>query len=127
MLLLLCFCFASAHTTCLCAPYVSLAQALRANAPHLFRLLTLLPAAAFRCLLVHPPTQTHTPTFHHHRYKLPHIFVVENNLWAIGMNHLRATAPSAGDADPFIHKKGPAFGMPGVLVDGMDVLKVIAW
>ena len=44
--------------------------------------------------------------------------------WAIGMNHPRATGPSLGDEDPFIYKKGPAFGMPGVLVDGMDVLKV---
>ena len=57
-------------------------------------------------------------------YKLPIIFVVENNLWAIGMNHPRATAPSLGDEDPHIYKKGPAFGMPGVLVDGMDVLAV---
>jgi len=57
-------------------------------------------------------------------YKLPCIFVVENNKWAIGMQHVRATGPSAGDNDPFIYKKGPAFGMPGVLVDGMDVLKV---
>ena len=57
-------------------------------------------------------------------YKLPHIFVVENNKWAIGMNHPRATAPTAGDDAPFIYKKGAAFGMPGVLVDGMDVLKV---
>ncbi|KAK9803135.1 hypothetical protein WJX73_010229 [Symbiochloris irregularis] len=57
-------------------------------------------------------------------YKLPCIFVVENNLWAIGMNHPRATGPSEGDTAPAIYKKGPAFGMPGVLVDGMDVLKV---
>ncbi|GLC36819.1 hypothetical protein PLESTM_000505300 [Pleodorina starrii] len=57
-------------------------------------------------------------------YKLPHIFVVENNLWAIGMSHLRATSRTSGDNDPHIYKKGPAFGMPGVLVDGMDVLKV---
>jgi hypothetical protein len=58
-------------------------------------------------------------------YKLPCIFVVENNKWAIGMNHPRATAPSAiGDNDPWIYKKGPAFGMPGVHVDGMDVMKV---
>lgn len=57
-------------------------------------------------------------------YKLPCIFVVENNKWAIGMQHVRATGPSAGDEDPFIYKKGPAFGMPGVLVDGMDVVKV---
>ena len=57
-------------------------------------------------------------------YKLPCIFVVENNKWAIGMNHPRATGPTMGDAEPFIYKKGPAFGMPGVLVDGMDVRKV---
>ncbi|XAR70114.1 Pyruvate dehydrogenase (acetyl-transferring) [Bertholletia excelsa] len=53
-------------------------------------------------------------------WKLPIVFVVENNLWAIGMSHLRATS------DPQIWKKGPAFGMPGVHVDGMDVLKVRA-
>ncbi len=40
------------------------------------------------------------------------------------MSHLRATARTSGDHDPHIYKKGPAFGMPGVLVDGMDVLKV---
>ena len=57
-------------------------------------------------------------------YKLPCIFVVENNKWAIGMNHPRATGPTLGDNEPFIYKKGPAFGMPGVHVDGMDVLKV---
>lgn len=58
-------------------------------------------------------------------YKLPIIFVVENNLWAIGMNHPRATGMSdPNDSEPHIWKKGPAFGMPGVLVDGMDVQKV---
>uniref|UniRef100_A0A0C9RVS3 Pyruvate dehydrogenase E1 component subunit alpha n=1 Tax=Wollemia nobilis TaxID=56998 RepID=A0A0C9RVS3_9CONI len=51
-------------------------------------------------------------------WKLPIVFVVENNLWAIGMSHVRATSV------PEIWKKGPAFGMPGVHVDGMDVLKV---
>ena len=40
------------------------------------------------------------------------------------MSHLRATNPTAGDETPSIYKKGPAFGMPGVLVDGMDVMKV---
>ena len=58
-------------------------------------------------------------------YKLPCIFVVENNKWAIGMDHHRATARTEGDNLPFIYKKGPAFGMPGVLVDGMDVRKVM--
>lgn len=58
-------------------------------------------------------------------YKLPCIFVVENNMWAIGMSHARATGLSdEKDNEPFIYKKGPAFGMPGVLVDGMDVRKV---
>ena len=51
-------------------------------------------------------------------WKLRIIFVVENNLWAIGMSHLRTTS------DPEIWKKGSAFGMPGVHVDRMDVLKV---
>lgn len=57
-------------------------------------------------------------------YKLPCLFVVENNKWAIGMAHDRSTAPSMGDKEPYIYKKGPAFGMPGVLVDGMDVMAV---
>ncbi|KAL8497334.1 hypothetical protein ACS0TY_020864 [Phlomoides rotata] len=51
-------------------------------------------------------------------WKLPIIFIVENNLWAIGMSHLRSTS------DPQIWNKGPTFGLPGVHVDGMDVLKV---
>ncbi len=51
-------------------------------------------------------------------WKLPIIFVVENNKWAIGMSHERATS------DPEIYKKGPAFGMPGHEVDGMDILAV---
>jgi pyruvate dehydrogenase E1 component alpha subunit len=59
-------------------------------------------------------------------YKLPHIFVVENNKWAIGMSHARSTSSTAGDEYPYIYKKGPAFGMPSVYVDGMDVVKVRA-
>ncbi|KAG0566410.1 hypothetical protein KC19_7G062000 [Ceratodon purpureus] len=51
-------------------------------------------------------------------WKLPVIFVVENNLWAIGMSHYRSTS------DVEIWKKGPAFGMASAHVDGMDVLKV---
>eukprot|EP00898_Chlorokybus_atmophyticus_P006295 jgi/Chlat1/6667/Chrsp49S06155 len=51
-------------------------------------------------------------------WKLPIMFVVENNLWAIGMSHYRATSV------PEIWKKGEPFGIPGVHVDGMDVLKV---
>ena len=51
-------------------------------------------------------------------WKLPIIFVVENNQWAIGMAHHRATAR------PEIYQKAQAFGMPGIEVDGMDVLAV---
>ncbi len=51
-------------------------------------------------------------------WKLPIIFVVENNRWAIGMSHERATSM------PEIYRKAAAFGMPGHEVDGMDVLAV---
>ncbi len=51
-------------------------------------------------------------------WKLPIIFVVENNKWAIGMAHDRATS------QPEIYKKAAVFGMPGYEVDGMDVLAV---
>ncbi|NES93940.1 MAG: pyruvate dehydrogenase (acetyl-transferring) E1 component subunit alpha [Desertifilum sp. SIO1I2] len=53
-------------------------------------------------------------------WKLPIIYVVENNKWAIGMAHERATSV------PEIYKKAHAFGMAGVEVDGMDVLAVRA-
>ncbi|AFY74547.1 pyruvate dehydrogenase E1 component, alpha subunit [Synechococcus sp. PCC 7502] len=51
-------------------------------------------------------------------WSLPIIFVVENNKWAIGMEHVRATSDIA------IYKKAAVFGMPGFEVDGMDVLAV---
>ncbi|NJK28487.1 MAG: pyruvate dehydrogenase (acetyl-transferring) E1 component subunit alpha [Coleofasciculaceae cyanobacterium SM2_3_26] len=51
-------------------------------------------------------------------WQLPILFVVENNKWAIGMAHERATS------DPKIYRKAEAFGMTGVEVDGMDVLAV---
>lgn len=51
-------------------------------------------------------------------WKLPILFVVENNKWAIGMAHERATS------QPEIYQKASVFGMPGVEVDGMDVLAV---
>lgn len=53
-------------------------------------------------------------------WKLPILFVVENNKWAIGMAHDRATS------DPEIYRKAAAFGMAGEEVDGMDVLAVRA-
>nr|QCI07332.1 Pyruvate dehydrogenase E1 component alpha subunit [Leiomenia cribrosa] len=51
-------------------------------------------------------------------WKLPIIFVVENNQWAIGMAHNRASS------SPEIHRKANSFGLPGIEVDGMDVLAV---
>jgi len=53
-------------------------------------------------------------------WKLPIIFVVENNKWAIGMAHERATS------QPEIYKKASVFNMAGVEVDGMDVMAVRA-
>ncbi len=51
-------------------------------------------------------------------WKLPIIYVVENNKWAIGMAHDRATSQEE------IYKKASVFDMVGVEVDGMDVLAV---
>ncbi|WGT67938.1 pyruvate dehydrogenase (acetyl-transferring) E1 component subunit alpha [cyanobacterium endosymbiont of Epithemia clementina EcSB] len=51
-------------------------------------------------------------------WKLPIIYVVENNKWAIGMAHDRATS------QPEIYQKATVFNMAGVEVDGMDVLAV---
>nr|QCI07872.1 Pyruvate dehydrogenase E1 component alpha subunit [Pleonosporium borreri] len=51
-------------------------------------------------------------------WKLPILFIVENNQWAIGMAHQRSTS------SPEIYKKAQAFGLPGIEVDGMDVLAV---
>lgn len=53
-------------------------------------------------------------------WNLPILYVVENNLWSIGMHHPRAS--SMVD----IYRKADAFGIPGVKVDGMDVLAVRA-
>ncbi len=53
-------------------------------------------------------------------WKLPIIYVVENNKWAIGMSHYRATS------QPEIYKKASVFNMEGVEVDGMDVVAVNA-
>nr|YP_002048789.1 Pyruvate dehydrogenase E1 alpha subunit [Paulinella chromatophora]ACB42579.1 Pyruvate dehydrogenase E1 alpha subunit [Paulinella chromatophora] len=51
-------------------------------------------------------------------WRLPIVFVVENNQWAIGMDHDRATS------EPEIWRKAAGFGMIGEVVDGMNVLSV---
>ena len=52
------------------------------------------------------------------RWKLPVVFVIENNQYAMGTSQQRSTS------SPDIHTRGIAFGIPGEAVDGMDVLAV---
>jgi pyruvate dehydrogenase E1 component alpha subunit len=51
-------------------------------------------------------------------YKLPVVFLCENNLYAMG------TAIHRGVAQTEIYKKACAYGIPGEVVDGMDVVAV---
>ena len=53
-------------------------------------------------------------------WKLPVVFVVENNRYAMG------TAVARAKAGTELCHRGEAFGIPGVRVDGMDVEKVYA-
>lgn len=86
------------------------------------------PPAGGRATGINTLTHTHGDVHQHRSYVLLHSPLLPPSLlpcrWAIGMNHLRATGSSLGDTEPWIYKKGPAFGMPGIHVDGMDVLKV---
>ncbi len=53
-------------------------------------------------------------------WQLPIIFVVENNGYAMG------TAVTRGSAETHFHRRGTAFRIPGMSVNGMDVLEVRA-
>ncbi len=51
-------------------------------------------------------------------WDLPVIFVIENNQYAMGTSQERSTST------PDLYTRGEAFGIPGELVDGMNVLAV---
>ena len=51
-------------------------------------------------------------------WKLPVVFVIENNQYAMGTSQARSTST------PELFRRGEAFGIPGAEADGMDVLKV---
>ena len=53
-------------------------------------------------------------------WKLPIIFVIENNQYAMG------TAVKRSSAETHFHRRGAAFTIPGMDVNGMDVLEVRA-
>ncbi|MBI5157180.1 MAG: pyruvate dehydrogenase (acetyl-transferring) E1 component subunit alpha [Acidimicrobiia bacterium] len=53
-------------------------------------------------------------------YRTPTVFVCQNNGWAISMSRDRQTASET------IAQKGIAYGIPGTLVDGNDLLAVFA-
>jgi pyruvate dehydrogenase E1 component alpha subunit len=53
-------------------------------------------------------------------WKLPVLYVIENNKYGMGTSVDRASAR------PDLYRRGEAYGIPGVQVDGMDVLAVRA-
>jgi len=51
-------------------------------------------------------------------WKLPVLYIIENNMYGMGTSVSRAAAGSE------LYKRGESFGIPGELVDGMNVFKV---
>ncbi len=52
-------------------------------------------------------------------WKLPVLYIIENNEYAMGTSISRSSAITE------LYKRGEAFGIPGVQVDGMDIFAVI--
>ena len=52
-------------------------------------------------------------------WKLPVLYIIENNKYGMGTSVDRAAAGSE------LYKRGEAFGIPGEKVDGMNIFKVI--
>ena len=51
-------------------------------------------------------------------WKLPVVYVIENNKYAMGTSVQRSSAGTE------LHKRGTAYGIPGERIDGMDVIGV---
>ncbi|MEX0644361.1 MAG: pyruvate dehydrogenase (acetyl-transferring) E1 component subunit alpha [Parvularculaceae bacterium] len=51
-------------------------------------------------------------------WRLPAVFIIENNQYAMG------TSVKRSHSDTHLYRRGAAFGVPGMEVDGMDVLAV---
>ncbi|MBL6929555.1 MAG: pyruvate dehydrogenase (acetyl-transferring) E1 component subunit alpha [Rhodospirillales bacterium] len=51
-------------------------------------------------------------------WKLPVVFVIENNQYGMGTAIARASASTE------LYRRGDAYGIPGIQVDGMDVIEV---
>ena len=51
-------------------------------------------------------------------WKLPVIFIIENNQYAMG------TSVQRSHSETHLYRRGASFGIPGMEVDGMDVLAV---
>ncbi len=51
-------------------------------------------------------------------WELPVVYIIENNQYAMG------TAVNRSTSTPELYRRGESFGIPGVQVDGMDVVKV---
>src|SRR3546814_9320050 len=51
-------------------------------------------------------------------WKLPVVYVIENNMYGMGTSVARASAR------PDLHERGHAYGIPGRQVGGMDIVAV---